>query len=102
MTSVLSAYRAPDAPASVRLDELSVYSLQRLVTLLVAANTAAAEAAPDDQLAAELMGDIVLENLCPAALRVRQVGSGLVTTIESNSTRYIRSSTCLYTFSELR
>ena len=88
-TSLLSSLRAPGAPTSVRMDKLSVYSLQRLATLLVAANAAAATDLPPvkEQQAAQEQGTIVITNCCPVPLRVRQVGSHASVTLESQSTR---------------
>ena len=93
MTRILVC-RAVQRPLSLRLDELSVYYLQRLATVLVAAKLAASDVgcgalAADAAVAAEALGDIVLENLCPVALRVRQVGGGGVCSLASRATRCV-------------
>ena len=78
------------------MDELSVYSLQRLATLLAAADTAADDIESDiEQQAAKQRGKIVLTNHCPVALRVRQVGSQAPITLESQSTRCALCATAL-------
>lgn len=79
---------------SVRLDELSVYSLQRLATVLVAAKVMADDSTPSSNMAAEALGNIVVENLCPDALRVQQVGSSSPVTVASHSTRCAASFCC--------
>ena len=80
----------------MRMDELSVYSLQRLATLLAAADTAADDIASDiEQQAAKQWGRIMFTNHCPVALRVRQVGSQAPITLESQSTRCAPCATAL-------
>jgi len=91
--------RAAEGPLSIRLDELSVYSLQRLAAVLVAAQMATADCpagsvapptadvAAATALACEALGEAVLHNGCPAALLVRQLGGGGAISIASNSTR---------------
>lgn len=98
--------RAAEGPLSIRLDELSVYSLQRLAAVLVATQMAAADrpagsdAPPTADVAAvmalacEALGEVVIHNGCPAALLVRQLGGGGAIGIASDSTRW-RSGTTL-------
>ena len=79
------ANRAAESPLSLRLDEISVYSLQRVAAALVVAKLPAL----DDISTAENLGDVLLENQCPDDLLVGQVGCSASTLICSGASRCV-------------
>lgn len=88
--------RVSGGALAVQLDELSVYSLQRLAAMLMAAKAATAadsqavslgEAA---HLKAGALGDMVVSNHCPVPLLLRQVGwSSPVEQLPPSSSRWV-------------